>query len=224
MREKLINILCLLGGVLIVMVQTPCSEAVSNFSTYIPSFILQNLPSLIQKKQFDTYILILALVLVAFPFVRFFVNWLYKYKAQKTNKLIQVTDENEFLPLNEAIDIFTEYNIKLEDNFENYSWAVLQAVAFENQLIVDVSLRNLLCYAKSRVIILYGQKTKSIQNSQPLNLDHVIIESCFFKSNWCDNFSSLYEKEELLYTNLQVKKTDLDNLVEKYKYPRIDVK
>lgn len=164
MGEKLINILFLLGGVLIVMLQTPCSEAVSNFSTYIPSFILQNLPNLIQKKQFDTYILILGLVLVALPFVRLFVIWLYKYKAQKTKKLIHVTNKNKFLPLNEAIDYFIEYNIKLEDNFENYSWAVLQAVAFEHQLIVDVSLRNLLCYVKSKKIKLYGQKTKSIQN------------------------------------------------------------
>lgn len=132
--------------------------------------------------------------------------------------------KNEFLSLRDAIDIFIEYNIKLEDTYEKYSWSALQNVVYQNQLIVDYSLINLLCYINSKALLLYGQKTKSIQNLQPLNLECVIIESWFLKSNWSDDFSSIYKQGDLLYTNLQVKKTDLDNLVEKYKYPCRDVK
>jgi hypothetical protein len=50
------------------MAQTPSHKIVSNISTYIPTFILEKLPSFIQDKSFDFYITIGAILYIITSF------------------------------------------------------------------------------------------------------------------------------------------------------------
>lgn len=56
MWQKIIKIILFLSGVLIVMIQTPYSEAISNFSTWIPETVLLHLPKIVKAKVFDQYV------------------------------------------------------------------------------------------------------------------------------------------------------------------------
>ena len=177
MWQKFIKTLCLLGGVLIVMIQTPCSEAVSNFSTYIPSFILQNLPSLIQKKQFDTYILIFALVLVIFPFATFFLNYLsVKLRSTQYKQKTSLRTQKSLIIKSIMMDL--EYSIPRYKNFyEKYNFnepsvniifyvdellEIMQLLTHSNKSNTLLDIETLFSYPEAHKINQYYNKSRNL--------------------------------------------------------------
>ncbi len=150
-----------------------------------------------------------------------FSDWLIKnFKSIKINK--------KFIPLKEAIDYLIEYQVRYSKyGFSLLSMAQTQAIQtkigyFEPKLVKKTAinqqyLADLLVYAYEGEITIYGQTQTTIKNLHPLNLTHIQTEPWFFKENWDDNYNSIHQQGKMLYTNLQVKKTELKQLVEKYK-------
>ncbi|MCP5374873.1 MAG: hypothetical protein H6743_02080 [Rickettsiaceae bacterium] len=60
-------------------------------------------------------------------------------------------------------------------------------------------------------------------NLQPLNLTNINTNSFYLKENWANDYNSVYNNGILVYTNLKIRKCDLDKLIEKHKQPRIDI-
>lgn len=124
------------------------------------------------------------------------------------------------MPLKEVIDSFKEYNIH---TYPGSTQKLLSQIFSSDNTIVNQELHNLLDYAISGEIIIYGQNTESIQNLQPLNLTNINTNPFYLKENWTNDYNSVYDNGMLLYTNLKVRKCDLEKLIEKYKQPRIDI-
>ncbi len=125
-----------------------------------------------------------------------------------------------FLPLKEVIDSFKEYNIH---TYPGSTQKLLSQIFSSDKTIVNQELHNLLDYAISGEIIIYGQNTESIQNLQPLNLTNINTNPFYLKENWTNDYNSVYDNGMLLYTNLKVRKSDLNKFIKKYKQPRIDI-
>jgi hypothetical protein len=142
------------------------------------------------------------------------------FKSKKFDTPKRIEFEQEFIPLKEVIDYFREYNISISPSSTQKLWSKIFG---SDKVIVDQELVNLLDYAIGEEITIYGQKTESIQNLQPLNLMNINTNPFYLKENWTNDYNSVYDNEKLIYTNLKVKKCDLDKLIEKHEQPRIDI-
>jgi len=140
-----------------------------------------------------------------------------------------------YCSLQEVEDYFREYNIKQSSNTTNnaliafFSTRRINSDNFSKNTL-DIELINFFSYVQDKAITLYGQKEKnqtSISNIQPLN--PAVIEQFFqdfwlYKENWSDDYTVIKDnKGKVIYTNLLVKKVELEQLVSKYKLPRGDV-
>ena len=159
-------------------------------------------------------------------------NNLEKRLQNKLDKKIDIPEEikleEKLIPLKEAIDYLIEYQVRhLGSSYSLLMMAQAQAyetthghfqpkpakkTAIEQQYLADI-----LGYAQEGEITIYGQTQITIKNLHPLPLAHIRTEPWFFKENWDDNYTSIYQQGKLLYTNLQVKRAELKQLVEKYK-------
>ncbi|NDA89854.1 MAG: hypothetical protein EBY20_02950 [Alphaproteobacteria bacterium] len=146
-----------------------------------------------------------------------FNRWVYNYYCILSKK---VTAKQEFIPLKKVIDSFKEYNIRIYPGSTQKLWSEILG---SDKAIVNQELVNLLDYVIGEEIIIYGQKTESIQNLQPLNLMNINTNPFYLKENWTNDYNSVYDNGILVYTNLKVRKCDLEKLIEKYKQPRIDI-
>lgn len=142
------------------------------------------------------------------------------FKSKKVDTPKGIEFEQEFIPLEKVIDYFREYNIRIFPGSTQKLWSEIFG---SDKVIVDQELVNLLDYAIGEEITIYGQKTESIQNLQPLNLMNINTNPFYLKENWTNDYNSVYDNEKLIYTNLKVKKCDLDKLIEKHEQPRIDI-
>jgi hypothetical protein len=126
------------------------------------------------------------------------------------------------LPLNKVIDYFVEYNIQHSSTASRqmqFAYIGTKNITSDNfgKNIIDISLADLLGYAINKEITIFGQKTLTISNIQPLSSEDITTDPWFYQESWSNNYSSVYDKGKLLYINLQVKKADLKQLIEKYK-------
>ena len=140
-----------------------------------------------------------------------------------------------YCSLQEVEDYFREYNINHSPNTSNNSLLAFFStgrIGDDNfgKNTLDIELINFFSYVQDKAITLYGQKEKnqtSISNIQPLN--PAVIEQFFqdfwlYKENWSDDYTVIKDnKGKVIYTNLLVKKVELEQLVSKYKLPRSDV-
>jgi hypothetical protein len=139
---------------------------------------------------------------------------------KKINIPEEIEFEQELIPLKKVIDSFKEYNLRIHRGSTQKLWSEIFG---SDKAIVNQELVNLLDYAIGEEITIYGQKTESIQNLQPLNLMNINTNPFYLKENWDNDYNSVYDNRILLYTNLKVRKCDLDKLIEKHKQPRIDI-
>lgn len=148
-------------------------------------------------------------------------NWLIKkFKSIKINQ--------KFISLKEAIDYLIEYQVKhSKSGCSLLSMAEMQTIQTKNgyfepkiikkTVINQQYLADIFGYAQEGEITIYGQTQTTIKNLHPLKLTYIQTEPWFFKENWDDNYTSIYQQGKMLYTNLQIKKADLKQLVEKHK-------
>ncbi|NCZ53092.1 MAG: hypothetical protein EBY81_04270, partial [Verrucomicrobia bacterium] len=77
-----------------------------------------------------------------------------------------------------VIDSFKEYNIRIYPGSTQKLWSEILG---SDKAIVNQELVNLLDYVIGEEIIIYGQKTESIQNLQPLNLMNINTNPFYLK-------------------------------------------
>lgn len=188
MWQKIIKIILFLSGVLIVMIQTPYSEAISNFSTWIPETVLLHLPKIVKAKVFDQYVFMVAITCIIASVLY------YLFKIWQNYKFVSLKDALKYLDAN-PIPCNKRY--------------MHEGMSLSNQklTIVEQNLYTLLKFVEDEKIALYGQnasgKTIKVTNHTVNWLD----SQC-----WNKDFNSIMDGR-ITYTNLKFKKAEFFPLV-----------
>lgn len=191
MWQKVIKIILFLSGVLIVMIQTPYSEAISNFSTWIPETVLLHLPKIVKAKVFDQYVLIVAITcIIASVLYSLFKLW-QNYKFVSIKDVLKYLDENP-IPCNKRY---------MHDGM---------SLSNQKLAIVEQKLYTILKFVEEEKIVLYGKnvlgKTIKVTNHKVNWLN----SQC-----WNKDFSSIIMDGKITYINLKFKKAEFFPLVKK---------
>ena len=221
MWQKIISIIIsVVGGCIIFMAQTSYIEAISNFVTWLPEFIIRLLPSVTQSKDFDQYISILGIILI---FIAAVIVWLKnKSKVDKKHKLKSL---NNFITFKEAVDYCIDFreetgvsiDIINRSKKRDHDFLSLLYAHPEPITIIDSDLYSILHLIKQNEITLYGQRTETVKNIRPIDLGKIDENVYLNVKSWSKDLNSLSDNDKLLYTNLSIKQKDINSLIERGK-------
>ena len=88
-------------------------------------------------------------------------------------------------------------------------WFVLIIAFISDKIGFSRWMYNCYCIFSKKV----SAKQESIQNLQPLDLTNIDTNPFYLKENWANDYNSVYDNGKLVYTNLKVRKCDLDKLI-----------
>ena len=186
--------------------------------TFLPNLIAKRL----DMSEKELWIIFITSITMVFIIEYYGINQkifdLIKTKLKLNNKIDNKIDNK--IGIQQALDFFIEHNIV---PYTHYMSVAITINGIEEKPVVSAGLYNLLNYAKDKEITIYGQKTKTIKNIITLPFEKFDLMTFYYKENWSDDLTSIYNNGVLKYTNLHVKKSELDKLVEKYKLPRKDI-
>lgn len=137
-------------------------------------------------------------------------------KLKNKPTILTKSVNNDILTISQTLDYLREFNIK---NFNDYT-NILLVLSIEKKEVISQNLYNLLKYAVQKEIIIYAQRTKTISNIITLPFERADIITFCYKDNWSEDLTSLYSNGNLVFTNLHVKKSELDSLIEKFAIQR----
>lgn len=160
--------------------------------------------------------LITTFTIEYFGFNHKILSWIDNKLKTKHNIPILPTINNDILTVSQTLDYLREFNIK---NFNDYK-NILLVLGIERKEVISQNLYNLLKYAVQKDIVIYRQRTKTINNIITLPFERADIITFCYKDNWSEDLTSLYSDGNLIFTNLHVKKSELDNLIEKFAIQR----
>jgi len=232
--SKIKSINSIIGATIVFMAQTPYQDIVSNFSTYLPTFVLEKLPTFVQNKSFDKYMLIIGLILILTTFApyvyRLLIPKLTKIGYTNTNQTILRTDskasESPFLPLSEAMGQYINSSAKCQNVKVNLNESIMRYESASidprvSKKFVPKEVRSLLTYILNDRLTLYGYKivaSKEIPPSLivikflPWNVDFLR------KDSWGNDYSTLYDiKKNIVYIKLFVNREEFVSFLNKLK-------
>jgi len=171
--------------------------------TFLPNLIAKRL----DMSEKELWIIFITSITMVFIIEYYGIN-------QKIFDLIKTKLKlNNKIGIQQALDFLIEHNIV---PYTNYLDIAIKINGFGNRPVVSPDLYNLLNYAKDKEITIYGQKTKTIKNIIALPFEKFDLINFYYKENWSDDLTSIYNNGVLKYTNLHVKKSELDKLIEKF--------
>jgi hypothetical protein len=152
---------------------------------------------------------------------------LYYCKIYRTEAVIK-KHLNHFITLKEALDLcvdfrdetgfyidFTESSSKTEYSESYYNLRYQSPYSVGR--IINADLYSLLHLVQQNQLALYGQKTETVKKIKPIDINCIDKTIYLNKAFWSKDLSSIFYIDELLYTNLCIKKDELIHLIKSKK-------
>jgi hypothetical protein len=144
------------------------------------------------------------------------IDWISCKWKPKSDISVQQTINNDILTINQTLDYLREYNVKNCNGYVD----ILFALSCEKKEPINQTLYNLLKYAKQGNITIYCQRTETINNIIKLPFENADLVGFCYKESWSEDLTLLYSNGNMVFTNLHVKKSELDSLIEKFAIQR----